>query len=192
MGLFSLALMILLCFGLYPILSEPLFAPRAMYGVGCLLAYICVYIASSKRHLILKAFIVLLCWCFFSFSYTYGNALSVQDDYTEFRMQMVLQDINSLNIPMSQEDKVGVQVSGSIGFAPPVENLMRKYPILGRLVPVTFRETWYWGWFKLVNYYGFDMKHTDADLTEMNLPILKETTSHTIKGNEECLLIELK
>lgn len=69
LGVCALAAMGLMSFGIYPLLEEPLYAPRAMYGFGVFLAIIGVY-TSGLRFLAAKFSAVVLGWMFFVFSFT--------------------------------------------------------------------------------------------------------------------------
>lgn len=134
-----------------------------------------------------------MAWVFFVFSFVYGNALSVQKDYTEFRTQMVVADIQDLEIFQS-DSPVVVQLSGNIGQSPVLNHMPQNYQMLNRLVPETFG-----GGDDLIQY-GFycyyNLKNVvwdmETDLHGMDLPVIKNTMYHTICGGDGYLLIELK
>ena len=187
------ALQLLLCFGLYPALTAPLYSPRAMYGFGSWLALLCICTAEYGQKCYLKLSACILGWSFFTFAFTYGNALYVQKEYTEFRRELVVADLDNLNIE-KQENPVIVQIEGSIGFSPIVQAICNEYPIIGRLVPITFQEKWSWGRKELFSYYGLKNIVWDdsLDLTTHQLPLLEETMYHAIYGNDKYVLISLK
>lgn len=190
LSVLTLILLCLMSFGIYPFFNKPLFEPRAMYGFGIFLAYLGVCIAASEKLFGAKIPLLLLSWSFFVFSFTYGNALNVQKQYTDFRIHMVIDD---LSVASWDEDKI-VQISGTIGFSPVIKNMPQDYQMINRMVPITFSGPWYWGQFGFYNYYG--LKHviwdSSVDLTMFDLPILQDTMYHTIKGNDSYILIELK
>ena len=197
MSIMTLLVMLLLAFGLYPILSKPLFAPRAMYGVGVFLVLIGTVISMAAKAYPAKATYIILAWCFFVFSFTYGNALREQQDYADFRIAAVINDLNSLDI-MVDSGKKEMQLTGSIGHAPVVKNMAGHNRMIKRLVPTQFQarmrpEEW-----KFFHYYGFKKvnwnwcKKTGEDFRQLNLPILKDTMYHTIRGKDGCILVELK
>lgn len=194
MGLIGVAAMALLSFGIYPLLEEPLYHPRAMYGFGVFVTLVGVYVASACKVYPAKIISVVLSWAFFVFAFTYGNALSVQAQYTDFRITMVINDLKDMDIFMADNAKV-VQLNGSIGQSPILQNMPQDYQILNRLVPITFGDsTWDWGQCGFSNYYGLENLLWDPsdDLAAYDLPVLKDTIYHTIRGNEEFVLIELK
>jgi hypothetical protein len=185
--------MIILCFGLYPALEKPLYATRAMYGFGVFLTLLMATIAERGNAIFAKASVVLFSWIVFVFAFTYGNALSIQKEYTDFRINQVIEDLNDLEI-FNTEEEVKVQIVGSIGYAPVIENMPQNYQILNRLIPINFRESWMWGSYKFYNYY--DLKNVILDgsieLTTYDLPIIEEHMYHVIRGEGNYILIELK
>ncbi len=187
-----LGLMLLLSFGIYPLLISPLFSPRAMYGFGIFLFFLTIPITTYEKNFIGKLCIAGLAWIFFIFSFTYGNALFVQKTYTDYRIQQTISDLNSLNL--LQGKTIEVQVTGSIGHAPLIRNMPSDYQILNRLVPVTFgNSNASWEIYGFDNYYNLtNVVLTTEDLTKWDLPILKENIFATIRGRDNYVLIELK
>lgn len=191
----ALACMLALTFGIYIFLEKPLFVPRAMYGFGVLTAILAVQCCCLEKKWVYKIICAALSWCFLSFSFTYGNALNEQKRYTDFRVEMAISDLNSLD--WSGEEVKTLQLEGDIGCAPAVRNAKLKYAILNRLVPVTFGGAdtdWYWSDYYFWHYFNLDKVKKDAgiDLRQLDLPILKETLYHTIRGNGNYILLELK
>ena len=189
----ALVLMCLLIFGIYPVLSDPLFGPRAMYGVGVLLSFLATTVTSADKIYLGKTVCFLLSWYFFVFAFTYGNALSVQSTYTDFRISQVLEDLNEMEIFVTDEKKT-VQISGTIGYSPILKNMPQDYKMLNRLVPITFRGDWYWGTEGFLKYYGLKncFRNSSIDLRTYDLPVVKDTMYHTVKAKDNYVLIELK
>ncbi len=183
----------ILSFGMYPALSEPLYSPRAMYGFGVLLAILGVAAVGNKHSLLPKMICFCFSYSFFAFGFTYGNALAEQDRYTQLRMQAVIYDLNDLDILCSDQMKT-IQLAGDIGKSPVIKHMPQNYQILNRLVPNTFGDSWYWSKYYFYHYFEWKNVKQDAsvDLTKWELPVLKNTMYHTIRGNEEFVLIELK
>jgi hypothetical protein len=191
----AVVLMSVLSFGAYLFLKEPLFFPRAMYGLGIAIAVWGIYISVSKKQVIGQAAIALLALCFFSFSLIYGNALSMQNDYTHFRLEQVLSDMKNLDI-MDSEDHISVQITGTVGHPDHLNKLFEEWPLLDKLVSIQLSDSsWYWGGFELLYFYGMNDLLIDSggiDLTQSDLPVLIDNPYHTIRGNDQYLLIELK
>lgn len=188
-----LIMMSLLSFGMYPILKKTLYEPRAMIGFGAFIALMAVVIASSKKAYLSKIVVFILSWMFFVFGFTYGNALEAQGEYTDFRINLVIEDLNDLEVFKTDKIK-STQISGTIGKAPILNNMPKDYNILNRLVPVLFQERWIWGEYYFYNYFGMKKVAQDrsSDYSTLNLPVLKDTIYHTIKGDDTHILIILK
>lgn len=92
--------------------------PYAIASVAGILAMCMTYQAASGIYPA-KIVCACLCWCFFVFAFTYGNALAAQKNYTDFRVQLVIEDLNELEI-MNTEEIKKIQLIGSIGQAPGV------------------------------------------------------------------------
>ena len=191
----ALILMLLVSFGAYIALAKPLFDPRGMYGFGAFVAIISVFVVCINKKVFncSKICCLILGWLFIVFSFNYGNALSQQKEYTDFRITQVISSLNSLDIMTNGEEKI-IEISGTIGYAPPVENQPSQYRMLRNLVPVLFSEDRSWGYTMLLNYYGLtDLKQdSSCDLKSQDLPVLVDNQLHTIKGNESEILIILK
>jgi len=189
----SLLFMGLLCFGMYPALSAPLFSPRAMYGFGIFIAILEVNIVGRQGKFIFRISALAVSWMFFVFTFTYGNALYTQKEYTDFRIQTVMEDFNDIDVFHSGQT-VTVQISGTIGQSPILKNMPQDYQILNRLVPITFREKWWWGQCGFYQYYALKNVIADSsvDLTTYELPVLEDKMYHTIKGKDNYILVELK
>ncbi len=180
----------LMVYGIYSLLKNPLFVPRSMFGIGAFLTFIMIQISNCKKSMIENLGCFLLSWCFFVFTFQYGNALSEQKRYTDFRIHLVIEDLNELDIMNTNEIK-SLKLVGSIGKSPVLRNLPQDYQMLNKLVPDTFGGEWIWS--ESYFYHYFDLKNINPvdDMSE-NYPILKNTMYHTIKGDKNHILIELK
>lgn len=186
--------MIFFWFGLYPFLEEPQYSPRAMYGIGVFVAMIGVSATSYRKKAIVgKCAAVLLAWSFFVFSFTYGNALNEQKEYTDFRIEVAIDDMK--DVSAFEEGKVIVQITGSIGLAPALRNHPQDYLILNRLVPINFCQKWYWGSTQMYYFYGLkdriDM-HNDCDWDENEFTVYKDNVYQTTLVDGNRVMIQLK
>ncbi|MDE6917252.1 MAG: hypothetical protein K2P39_10710, partial [Lachnospiraceae bacterium] len=114
--------------------------------------------------------------------------------YTDFRIQLVIEDMNGLAVFGSDAEKT-VQIDGDIGQSPVLRQQRQSYQILNRLIPSTFGGG-AWNWNKYYFYEYFSLKNvirdTSADLTTYQLPLLQDGMYHAIYGDEQHVLIELK
>ncbi len=197
MSITTLFIMLAFSFGVYPLFSKPLFAPRGMYGLGVFLVFIGLSVSMAQKAYLAKAPCIILAWCFFVFSFTYGNALREQQDYANFRIAAVINDLNSLDI-MTDSGKKELQLSGNIGHAPALENMLKHNHMVKRLVPTQFQEIKRVEEWKFFHYYGLKKvkwnwsTKTGENFQKLDLPILKDTMYHTIRGKDGRVLIELK
>jgi hypothetical protein len=165
-----------------------------MYGFGVFITLLSVCTVNNSRQVVLNIPILMLSWIFLVFAFTYGNALSVQEEYTEFRISQVINDLNDLDI-LQNDKEIVVQIEGDIGQSPILEAMPQDYQMLNRLIPRTFcGDGSYWGKYRFFHYYNLKniVEDTEIDLTTYNLPILEDHLYHTIYGNDSYILIELK
>ena len=195
MSIFAICVMFVMSYGLYSVFRHPLFMPRALYGFGILLSLLGWYVVSHSKVLLPRVAVCLLAWFMFAFSFTYGNALHSQQEYANFRIEQVLTDLSRLEVVKDKNQKI-FAVSGSIGHAESVENMIHAYPVIDNLVPILLRDTVeYWGAFQLQHYYGID--HLIRDKEEIvkkqtDLIPLVDSFYHTISSNGEYIFIQLK
>lgn len=195
-GLVAVAGMVailVLSFAFYAVLDKPLFATRAMYPLGAAVAIFAIYVMSGeKRAWMLKAPVVVISWCFVVFALTFGNALKEQDNYRNMVVDMVISDLNELSVMVDGEIKQ-VQVSGSIGFSPVILHMPRDYNILPRLLMPSFSEYVPWVANRVLQQSGLPLIYDEGvDLTDKDLPVLKETVLYNIYGDEKFILVEFK
>jgi len=175
-------------FGVYLALTRPLFTSRAMIGFGVFIACIAVYLSNIPRKIILFP-AVLLCWCFFVFSLTYGNALSEQKRYNNFRTEILLHDL-SMVFPYT-EGTLFIRLVNSEGYAPSIQNIAKRNPVIYRLVPVYLAYSTLWLWSNLPKYYSFKLEE-DGSIEEDGLTVVFDTYYHTIKTDGRRVLVILK
>ena len=193
----ALFVMLALAFGMYPVLSKPLFQVRAMYGFGVFIAFIGITVSTAKKTYSAKLVCMVLGWYFFVFSFIYGNALKVQAEYRDFRAMEVVNDLKDLDIMMSGE-KVKIQMNGTIAYAPAIRKMPTDFNMVKRLVPIPSKDKWNVWMVSIFRYY--DLKkvvwnqpyRSKVDFKTYDLPVLKDTIYHTIRGKDNCILIEMK
>lgn len=180
----SLLIISILPFGIYVFINNTIFEPRAMYGVGVIFAIMQLYIVIflSKKSL-LKILPILLSFCFVSYSFTYGNVLFYQQKYLDFRINMVMADLNNLFNNENQYDKI--KFSGkSIGECPACKKASSIYPITKRLI-----SDWHIIYVK--KHFGLDNISSKAsDIS--NAVLIKETMLHNIYSTDNLIIIDFK
>lgn len=185
----ALPVLLVLSLGAYPYLEKPLFLPRAMYGIGVLFSLCAMGLASEGRWKRIRALLPLaLAGMFTVFSFTLGNALDAQAEYTRFRTAEVIEDLASF--PEVIEGKAKVQLKGNIGFAPLIEAMPEDYGMVRRIVPYTLKGGYLWGEYGFFHYYGLGVTKTTG-LKKKEMKLLSETLYHRIYGKDGAFLIEL-
>ena len=69
------------------------------------------------------------------FSFMYGNALALQGEYTDFRIETAIEDLEETVLD-DWSEKASIAVMGTVGIAPALEDAVVRFPILERLVPI--------------------------------------------------------
>lgn len=191
--LLTVGCMVILSFGVYIVFSDILLAVRSMYGICVCITLLGVVITTVIQIPIAKLSVFLFSWLMFIFTLTYGNALSQQKEYIDFRLEEVIFELHQVE-DFSKNREMYVQIIGSIGHCDPVKNLSSEYKVIESLVPVGFSEANdMFGYHKLLHYYKLNLIYDEnIDMTQMNLPIISDTAYHTIKSDDNLILIYLK
>lgn len=198
LAVLAVALCTVLAFGVYPAFCTPLYSPRAMYGFGCLAAFLAILAAGAKKMYPAKIASMCLSYAFFAFAFTLGNAVAEQDRYTQVRLEAVIFDLNSMDAFYSQEQK-HIQLKGSVPLSPVIRNMPQNYQMLNRMIRKYFGGSDYWQEYYFFHY--FDLQNVvqddtpaspDEDLTAADLPVVKDTMYHTIRGDGTDFVIEIK
>lgn len=194
LAVFAMMVLFFVSFGVYPFLTKPGFAPRCMYGIGVFIAIMGIIIADTPRVYPAKLACLALSWMFFAFSFTYGNALYIQSQYTDYRISLVVNDLVANGVVDDAEAKIATRITGTIGYAQAIENMPQNYQMLNRLVPIAFSDSdYYWGGFSFDRYYGLDniwITNSNERLSD-DLPIISDNVFHTIQGDSKFIWIDL-
>jgi len=173
-------------FGAYIFLENPLFLPRAFIGFGAFIAItsICLVSYGAKKSLIP---VIALNWCFLAFAFSYGNALYDQNRYTDFRVEILLHDLNIL-FPDRNSSDPEVRLENYIGFGPFTENIARHYPLIKKLVP----SNRYYQFYKYMSKYFHWPEGEPWNENISELPVVFNSYYHTIKSDGKYITVILK
>lgn len=191
------AIIALLVFGLYPLLEKPLFAARAMVGVGAFLTIISIPIGLFPRFYITKIVSLCLAWVFLSFALLYGNALYSQAEWTDFRISNTINTLDEIS-SFSNESEKEIQIQGTTGYAPSIKKQVDNHPMLNMLIYTTYDQWTPWGYYGISTYYGLNhikwipYKKGGTDFSNLDLPLLKDTIYQSVYGDGVHFLIRLK
>lgn len=194
----TMLVMLLLSYGAYSVLEKPWTDPRSMYGFGVFIALISVYASGAKRLYPAKLACFCLSWVFFVFAFVYGNALADNQRYLEFRTEAAIRDMCETEVFLASEQsgqKMRVQIKGAIDKSPLLSRTDSGSTLLRRLVPNIVNNDWAHGRVYFQYHYGIG-DHVIMDFSEdfqaLDLPVLKDTFYHTVRGDSEHILIEFK
>lgn len=183
-----------LSFGVYIFFTNPLFDPRAFYGVGIFLSMLCCCLILNYGFYIGKLSVVAISCIFIIYSYIYGNALNIQKNYIDFRTEQIINDCNNLGV-FNENGKTKFQAIGTAGYQRAVKNMIREYPILERQIKILLSDSteWAWGTYQLKEYYGLDLELVDVSKLQLhNDRILKDTYYYTIYKSNDIIVLSLK
>lgn len=177
----------ILSVGMYIILEKTMFLPRTMYGFGFFQTLLAIYVVNHSREIISKIIVIFLGWSYFAFSFTFGNALYEQKEYTENQIILLMNSLDNLD---QLNHERNIHITGNIGRSPILENMIQNgYEILIDLVPYPFGNGWGSN-LVLTKYYNCqNLRFSDQanDITKMKL--LKENQFFRIYGEEDHLEI---
>ncbi len=187
----TLVLGALLTYGFYALLERPIFDTRAMYGIGALIACTITFCVSLKDLYITKICSVCIAWSFIVLASAYGNALVAQRNWEKFRMEEVIHDLSSIE---NKGQNFKYRVIGSSGLAPKTQLIRNAFPVLNRLIPVTYCDSEFFvGTKSFENFYGIKNMAVDNSISDTGKPqLIKETMYHQIKVFDDNVLISLK
>lgn len=199
-GIFMLFAGSILCFGVNLFISREAFDTRTMYGFNFFITMLAVFISFYAEKWIFKAVYVVLAWSFAIFALTYGNALAVQSDYMNHRVELLVDDLCDLDV-MNTEDKKNIRIVGDIGYSPVIRNMAEEYPILERDSYTGSKDGLFcsglaegiWGEYYFFHYLNIPNIKSAPDMDDyQDWPVVKNTIYHTIRQDGYCIVIELK
>lgn len=201
LSLASLFLMTALSFGAYLIIGNTVIHDRAFMGFDVLIAVIVLsnlnIESKGKKYKVFAGIVsTALFWGFFINSTVTGNLLIKQQEYTNFRYTILLDDLSEIINP---EEENKTLIIGGTGPATSTNMGYKNYTLenYGRIND---------GWTQyLVQYWNMDLdfleiesyddlKETKPDSWNLvkDLPVIKDTYYHRISGADGKYLIELK
>ena len=184
---------LVLTYGVNCVFKTPTTDARGIYAIGVMISVISVLTLSMDTKCISVSAIVLLSWLCIVFSSVYGNALDLQKDYTAYRMEQVLDDINEERLIETGHREL--RFAGSEGVSNAVKSAMREYPMLQRLMPILFddHQGYYWGPKQFWGFYEENLNQVQINFgNNYDLQayiLIKETTNYAIYSKGDELLI---
>lgn len=170
--------LVVFSYGLYLILQKPLFALRALNGIGgvvCILVMLNLYLSKHKTLIFISSLVSILFVMNLSIiSLSYGNALKSQQKYSDFRLELMLSDLNKMT---DNINKISIRSDG-IRLSPSAQNAVNAFPIIGKLNFQYLQKGWFWTSNMNYKHYGINTGNCD----KLNPPIQTlDTSFHKIE-----------
>lgn len=183
----------LLMFGVYPVMQKPLFSPRTMYGFGVWLAIINISSINMSKNIkwmvFGKVFVCIISWVFFVFAFTYGNTLNAQKEFMRDKTNIIAYDINEIS---SDNNRRELKFNGAMGNSPILDNQIKTYPILQRLIYPTLGDNlWPWSNITLEKYYKLPIyvNSESENVDETHMISFKNTYDYDIKYDDKYIIV---
>jgi hypothetical protein len=178
--------------GVYPLLQQMPVNPRSLYPVGFLIGLISVFIVvlMKKRNISNIIFVlptIALCWCWLTFAFSYGNALTEQGRWQTFRETILAHDLGEVFRDGIECKKIFI--TGSIGFTPEIDTIAKGNRIIYQLIPIQLSgPDWWWGLQHIAINYRTDRicpawSYLAEDLA--NPEVLLDNFYHTIEVDDK-------
>ena len=193
---------ICLSYGLYLVLEKTIFEPRVFYGFNALIAIISIAnsshsVASLNSNTIHKflhfasiAIAVITAYFLISFANIYGNALKKQDEYLEFRAQLLMKDLGD-KVP--QGSMINLKIH--LGYSAVTKRFAEKYGGISRLVPKVAENDWFFHW----RLQHFNARYNDSQeelcdyiQERFSGEVLLKNAYHRIERVKSCYAVTIK
>ncbi|ARP84152.1 hypothetical protein CAL12_27295 [Bordetella genomosp. 8] len=141
-------------------LELPVYAPRVAIGFGALGAASLLFAWAAMQRVRVKpswqvAALAVPVYGLFTFCFVYGNSLKLQKDYENRVAAQIATDLSRI---AAGHAIAAYTLEGSLGHAVVVRHTLRKYPLIGALVPVHLTEGWGWAYEEL-QHFGVDLPY---------------------------------
>ncbi len=182
----------ILSYGPYLGFEKLFLFPRGLFGMGIWFSFVLItFLSMADGKGVAKCLVLLVAWQLMTGAAAYGNALADQKRYTDFRVQLLVQDLNGLHLTGDRE--IRYHILGDIGKSPLVRHVEIEYPAVKRLIVSTFAGDDLWKMFYFYYYHDLawqaDMR--TAAKKYMNLPVVLENGYHKIQTDGKDVLIVL-
>lgn len=195
-SLLALVISYILSFGPYLIFERPVFYARAFMGFNAFIALIVFFITdftvtnsaflNTRKSIAIRIMPALLVYASIVFQNVYGNCLANQKEYENYRMTLILCDLNDM---CEKSENYFIDFKGEMDFSGKNRIALRNYPLLSQLIPRMPRSSSSWN-DDLLNGYNFTCKQESLELTEDFVEI-KKSYYHTIYRFENSFIVIL-
>ena len=194
-----LVVTMILSYGPFLVLEKPLLLPRGLLAMGVWFSFLLISLLfMTEKKGLAKWLVLLIIWQLATGAAAYGNALADQKRYTDFRVRLVVQDLDELHL--TENNDIKYHILGDIGKSPLVRNVEQEYPAVKRLVAPTFcgGDTWTTAYFFLYHDLALhgeselEVERKENPKDYIHLPVALENRYHKIQTDGRDVLIYLK
>ena len=133
---------------------------------------------------------VITAYFLISFANIYGNALKKQDEYLDFRAQLLLKDLGD-KVP--KDSMVNLKIY--LGYSAVTKRFAEKYGGISRLVPKVAENDWFFHW----RLQHFNARYNDSQeelcdhiKQNFNSELIVKNAYHTIERVKSCYFVTIK
>jgi hypothetical protein len=103
--------------------------------------------ASRLAAVVFVAFPLLsLAWFYTFFAYSYGYATQAQREYETGKVSRLMAYLSELEASLPGESRANaIAFKGIMPQSPSLQNVQRKLPLVGRMIPQMINNDWFWG-----------------------------------------------
>lgn len=181
----------LLSFGAYLLLDMTVVNGRSLLGLGILVVPVMIMLIKDAKSV--WEYVMVVPWGVFTYScmvfvLALGNGVADQEKYADFRMEILLDDLNRIYPTNKDSDKIKLLINGNLGYSAVMSHVANEYPIAEKIVTRQQNgiDGGWWGTYKLRSYHGryWDFYHEYEKLEECNnMKIVSDNYYHTIKDD---------
>ena len=143
-----------------------------MVGVGAFMAVVAMcacILAEGWLAIVAGVSNIILIYAFIVYGLAFGNGLSSQKDYADFRIQQLVNELVNSRVDISSGD-TSLKLIGDIGPSPVMQHVIELYPVTNRIFYLQsgLNDKSYWGYRQLIDYYGANVAANETGEVHCN------------------------
>ena len=164
--------MFILSYGAYLVLRDAPTLGRSLVGVGAFMAVVAMcacILAEGWLAIVAGVSNIILIYAFIVYGLAFGNGLSSQKDYADFRIQQLVNELVNSRVDISSGD-TSLKLIGDIGPSPVMQHVIELYPVTNRIFYLQsgLNDKSYWGYRQLIDYYGANVAANETGEVHCN------------------------
>lgn len=200
LGLLLITVGLPLSYGAFLVLQSPPTWGRSLLGVGVYLSIVAIIAIGAARTSQLRLAsclpIYALTFSFLSYAFTYGNALSSQWQYAQFRIENLASTLSQLaaDSEIKVDSQHVIQLSGDIEWSPVMEHVASLYPVTSIIFDdhSELHSGNDWGYVRLVSYYGIGIRMDINHVIQCDQQLIDDVYQTIGSDNHGNVCVQLK